>query len=223
MCGRYALAVDGRALREAFRTVDSLPWRPRYNLAPSQEVPAVRLGDRGRELVLLRWGLVPRWAEDPRFGWRTVNARAETVDRKPAFREAFRRRRCLIPATGFYEWRRLDGRKQPYHVARRDGGLMAFAGLWERWTGPGGERLESCTIVVTDAPPPLAAVHGRMPVILGEADHDRWLDPAADPRVLRGLLRPCPAGRLAWWPVSARVNSPAQDDPAFLEPVEAGA
>lgn len=223
MCGRYVLAVDGRTLREAFRTVNALPWHPRYNVAPGQEAPAVRLGEGGRELVLLRWGLVPRWAEEPRFGYRTINARAETVDRKPAFREAFRRRRCLIPATGFYEWRRLDGRKQPYHVARRDGGLMAFAGLWERWTGPEGGPLETFTIVVTDAPRPLAEVHGRMPVILDEAARDRWLDPQADPSALKGLLRPYPARCLTWWPVSTRVNSPTHDDPALLEPVEAGA
>lgn len=220
MCGRYVVAADGEALARAFGLRRPLPWRPRYNVAPSQEVPAVRAGPEGREGVLLRWGLVPPWAEDLRFGYRTINARAETVDRRPAFRAAFRRRRCLLPATGFYEWQRLNRHKQPYLVRLRDRELFAFAGLWERWVGPEGETVESCAIIVTDAPPPLARVHDRMPVILDPEAHEAWLDPeAADLQALKALLRPYPPQRLAWWPVSTRVNNPRQDDPSLLEPV----
>jgi len=218
MCGRYLLTSPVDLLRQLFRFMERPNLGPRYNIAPTQEVPIVRLtreGD-GRELITARWGLVPYWADDLKIGNRLINARAETIERTPAFREAYQRRRCLVPADGFYEWRRAGKQKQPLLIRRRDQAPFAFAGLWERWRQPDGQILRSCTIVTCPPNALVAEVHDRMPVILAATDHARWLDPAAGEG--RALLRPCPAEWLEAVAVSPRVNSPAHDDPECLAP-----
>ncbi len=221
MCGRYNLIADAQAFIDAFQVINRLDWRPRYNIAPSQEVPAIRQETEGRKAVLLRWGLIPHWAKEEKFGYRTINARAETVHTKPAFRSAFKRRRCLIPATGFYEWRKLNRHKQPYNIRLKDRELFAFAGLWEHWQSPEGAEIESCTIIVTDANEVLKPIHDRMPVILDPDQYDSWLDPQLqDPEILKPLLKPYPSERLEYWPVSRRVGNPANDDPSLVEPLE---
>jgi putative SOS response-associated peptidase YedK len=182
-----------------------------------QEVPIVRVAASGaRELVAVRWGLVPRWAKDPAIGSKMINARGETVASKPSFRTAFRRHRCLIPANGFYEWMpAADGRKQPVLIAMKDGSVFAFAGLYERWLTGDGEPLDSCTILTTDANDLLRAVHDRMPVIVPADQYARWLDPAQDGP--QALVAPYPSAAMTWWPVSSRVNSVRHDDASLLE------
>jgi putative SOS response-associated peptidase YedK len=177
-------------------------------------VRLARGGDR-RELILVRWGLVPYWADDPKIGNRLINARAESIEKMRAFREAYRRRRCLVPADGFFEWRKVGKRRQPLLFRRRDRAPFAFAGLWERWQQPEVGVLRSCTIVTCPPNALVAPVHDRMPVILAQAEHDAWLSPETDGRT---LLRPCPADWLEVIPVSSRVNSPANDDPDCLAP-----
>ncbi|HEY7510907.1 MAG TPA: SOS response-associated peptidase [Vicinamibacteria bacterium] len=228
MCGRTNLTVTPEELAEAF-ALDEVPsLAPRYNIAPTQPMPAVRVdaSRRKRRLSLLRWGLVPHWAADPKIGARMINARSETAARLAAFRDPLRERRCLVPASGFYEWRRAEKSRQPYLLRRRDGKLMALAGLWDRWRpAPGdprhAEAIESCTILTTPANELVARLHDRMPLVLDPADYDLWLDPAVrDPERLAALLRPFPAEEMVAIPVSPRVNSPDNDDPALLEPVE---
>lgn len=228
MCGRYSLTTPMEALRQLF----DFPERPnlaaRVNIAPSQEVAAVRLeeGEVGaRHFVSLRWGLIPSWApsgaKEPGIGNRTINARAETITEKPAFRAAFRRRRCLIPADGFYEWKSERGRKQPYRITLMDGAPFAFAGLWERWEGPGGDAgIESCTIVTTEANARLRAVHHRMPVILAPEAYDLWLDPETPGAQVQALLGPAPSEWFTCFRVSPKINNPAHDDPALIEPLD---
>jgi putative SOS response-associated peptidase YedK len=220
MCGRFLLITPVDELRQLFLFDQRPNLPPRFNVAPSQPVPIVRLvADKSaRELVLARWGLVPFWAEDVKIGSKMINARVETVQRLPAFREAYKRRRCLIPADGFYEWQTIGETKQPMLIRRRDLAPFAFAGLWERWQAKGGEPIESCTIVTTTANRTLAPIHGRMPAILAPADHGRWLDPAGDGQA---LLRPAPEDWLEAVPVSMRVNSPRNDDAACIEPAAA--
>ena len=212
MCGRFSLKTPSKVLAKAFKIeVPTLPLR--YNIAPTQQVAAVRSRPDGRELALLKWGLVPSWAKDASIGSRMINARAETVAEKPAYRWAFRRRRCLVPADGFYEWKREGGSKQPYHFRMRDEQPFAFAGLWERWRGELGEVIDSCTIITTEANELLAPVHDRMPVILPPEAYDTWLDDEfTDALALGGLLRPYPAEAMERFPVSTRVNSPKNDD-----------
>lgn len=195
-------------------------FAPRYNIAPSQEVAAVRMGAQGRELVMLRWGLVPFWARDAGSGYRMINARAETVASKPAYRAAFRQRRCLIPASGFYEWKAVSGGKQPYFIGLQDQGLMAFAGLWECWQSE-ENRIESCSILVTDANECVRSVHDRMPVILDPQAFGPWLDPAnRDLASLQSLLQPYTGREMTVYPVSRLVNSPQNDAPRCIQRVE---
>jgi putative SOS response-associated peptidase YedK len=218
MCGRYELHSQPAAIALAF----GLPWppdvAPRYNIAPMQQVPVVRVNARGeRELVQVRWGLVPRFASDPSIGARMINARAETVATRGAFRHALARRRCLVPADGFYEWQVLAAGKQPVHVARRDGAPFGMAGLYERWRSPDGEVLDTCTILTTRANALLRPVHDRMPVIIAPADYARWLD--ASRQDIDDLLAPAPDEALRAQPVSTRVNAVRNDDAALIEPV----
>ena len=229
MCGRYSLTTPVEAVRKVFDFPERPNLAPRANIAPSQDVAAVRLasgesGEVGRRFVWLRWGLIPAWAKDPAIGNRTINARAETVAEKPAFRAAFRERRCLIVADGFYEWKTEAGGKQPYRIRLVDGGPFALAGLWERWAGPhGGEAIESCTIVTTEANARLRAIHPRMPVILAPDAFDPWLDPETPGAEAEALLVPYPSEALTHYRVSPRLNSPANDDPALIEPLDAPA
>ena len=218
MCGRYELHAHPAAIALAFGLPAPLEFAPRYNIAPMQQVPIVRVNAHGaRELAMVRWGLVPRWAKDPAIGAKMINARGETVRDKPAFRTAYRRHRCLVPASGFYEWQAREGAKQPMHIAMRDGAPFAFAGVAERWLGPDGEPLDTCAIVTTEANGLLAAVHERMPVIVAPADYARWLDPTiADPG---DLIAPYDADAMRYVPVSTRVNAVRHDDAALIEPV----
>jgi putative SOS response-associated peptidase YedK len=193
---------------------------PRYNIAPSQPVAAVRAGEGGaRELTLLQWGLIPSWAKDPAIGSRMINARAETAAEKPSFRAAMKRRRCLIPASGFYEWARVGAAKQPFFIRMKEGRPFALAGLWEQWCGEDGSELETCAILTTSPNEMTAKIHPRMPVIIAPGDYGRWMDPANEkPGTLEPLLRPYPAGEMEAHTVSRHVNNPRNDEPACIEP-----
>lgn len=232
MCGRYAFYTPIEAVTRLFGVSEAHTGelQPRYNIAPTQEVPIVRLSPffeapppaAPRELALARWGLVPFWAKDLKIGNRMINARGETVATKPAFRAAFRNRRCLLPADGFFEWRSTAAGKQPWYIHAAGGELLAFAGLWELWNPPeGGAPVASCTIITTGANRFMRELHDRMPVILDAAGRDAWLDPATPPGALQSLLAPPPEDALEAWPVSRRVNSPFNEDAALLEPVRA--
>jgi putative SOS response-associated peptidase YedK len=224
MCGRFTLSSPPSVLARLF-LLDQEPQQlaPRFNIAPTQKVAAVRGSEEPghRRLDLLQWGLIPSWSKDPKIGSRMINARAETVAERPAFRAAFRRRRCLIAADGFYEWVRRGPRKQPYHIRMRDGSPFGFAGLWERWQGPEGDPIESCTVLTTTPNELLKPLHDRMPVILAPGDHAAWLDPDQhEPGPLRPLLRPFDPAAMEAYPVSLRVNNPGNDDPRCIEPLE---
>jgi putative SOS response-associated peptidase YedK len=221
MCGRYTLRKPVGEIAEAFDLEEVFEYPPRFNIAPTQDVPVVRIGSEGagRGLGLLHWGLIPAWADDPAIGNRMINARAETVATKPAFRHAFKAKRCLVVVDAFYEWRKLDGRKQPHLIHLKDDRPFAFAGLWESWN-KGGEPIESCTIITTEANELMAPIHDRMPVIVPRSAYDLWLDPAVkDPKRLQPLLVPFPADEMDAYPVSTLVNSPKNDVAQCIEPV----
>ncbi len=221
MCGRYNLITDAQALIDFFEVANSLDIQPRYNIAPSQDIVAVRQHQDHRVLSWLHWGLVPSWAKDKTIGHHTINARAETVAEKPAFRAAFRKRRCLIPATGFFEWQVTNGHKQPYNIRIGNGKLFAFAGLWEHWEPNGQAPVESCTIIVTEANDAVAPIHDRMPVILHPDTYDTWLDPNYQKKeALKALLQPCPTHWINAYPVSTHVNKPQNDDAACITPLD---
>ncbi|HEV3007271.1 MAG TPA: SOS response-associated peptidase [Pirellulales bacterium] len=213
MCGRFTLRTPASDVAKEFGLIDVPELFPRYNIAPTQDVAAVRLDEAGgRELAMLRWGLVPSWADDSSIGNRMINARAETVAAKPAFRRAFAKRRCLIVADGFYEWAKEDGGKQPY-LFTVDRGPFALAGLWELWRG-----VDSCAIITTTANGLMARFHERMPVILPRDGYAVWLDPEfADLDHLQSLLRPSPAEGMSAQPVSRVVNNPKNDVPECCE------
>lgn len=218
MCGRYELHSQPAAIALAFGLAAPPALQPRYNIAPMQSVPIVRVAANGaRECVDVRWGLVPRWAKDPAIGAKMINARGETLAEKPSFKMAFRRHRCLVPADGFYEWQQLpDGRKQPVRITLAAGGPFAFAGLTERWIAPDGAVVDTCTIVTTDANSLLRAVHVRMPVIVPPPDYERWLDPAHEGP--QDVIAPYPSEAMAYYPVSTRVNAVRNDDATLIEP-----
>ena len=226
MCGRYTLTVPLSNLVDAFEvTPPAFEFHPRYNIAPTQEVPIVAQDKRGRRMGLLRWGLVPSWAKDPAIGSRLINARSETAAEQPAFRRAFKTHRCLVPADGFFEWKKVVGAsggtdtKVPYWIHMADGDPFAFAGLWERWEGDPNAPLHTFTILTTQALPEIQEIHRRMPVILPSEVWNRWLDPGTGAEDLSFLLRPFEAGdRLMAHPVSTLVNSPRNDLPACIEP-----
>ncbi|MEZ5934249.1 MAG: SOS response-associated peptidase [Alphaproteobacteria bacterium] len=223
MCGRFMLKTPIGEIADLFG-LDSAPvLPPRYNIAPSQDAAIIRRTESGtRELALAQFGLVPPWAEDPKTGYKMINARGETVDRLPSFREAYRKRRCLVPTDGFYEWQALDpsgkGPKQPFVIRRPDEKPFAFAGIHERWRSKDGARvIESFAIVTTSANQRLRPVHPRMPVVLDAGAWERWLDPATDGRP---LLRPCPEDWLSAVMIGPRINRPAHDDPSVLAPMD---
>jgi putative SOS response-associated peptidase YedK len=221
MCGRYTLRVPVEKLGEEFSLEENgMELQPRYNIAPTQEVAAVLETGGRRHLELLRWGLIPAWADDPAIGSRLINARAETAPEKPSFRSAFKNRRCLVVADGFYEWKREADGKQPYYVRMERGRPFAFAGLWESWTAPDGEEVRSCAIITTEANRLMAPIHNRMPVILPPDHYSPWLDEdlrEAEP--LRELLRPYERDDLEAYAVSRHVNRPANDDEGCVEPL----
>jgi putative SOS response-associated peptidase YedK len=225
MCGRLTLSTPAQVVAEFFGLTSAPQLEPHFNIAPSQPVPVVRQrAETGaRVLEMRRWGLVPFWTKDPRIGNRLINARAEGVAERPAFREAFRKRRCLVPADGFYEWQsRGRGPKQPYHVHPARDPLFAIAGLYERWQGPEGESIDSCTLVTTEANARMRAIHPRMPVLLDPEAWSSWLDPALeDPERLLPLLGPSSPETLTLHPVGLRVNDLRHDDPECIRAVPA--
>lgn len=214
MCGRFALYSDPFALAHRFSAEAPPDLCPRYNVAPTQNILMLREESDKRHFALARWGLIPHWAKAMNIGYTTINARAETVYHKPVFRDAFRRRRCLIPADGYYEWQVIPGSKakQPWFIVLRNRLPMAFAGLWERWQNPEGEDLESCCIFVTDVNELMRPIHDRMPVILAPGNWEGWLASAAkDAKALQSLLKPYPVDDMDAWQVSTKVNSPKND------------
>jgi putative SOS response-associated peptidase YedK len=218
MCGRYTLKTPVDSLVEAF-DIEEYPSSitPSYNVAPTQEVAAVVEEDETRKLEVFHWGLIPSWAKDPAIGNKMINARAETVSEKPSFRKAFKARRCLVLADGFYEWQKTDNGKQPYHVKMADGSPFAFAGLWETWNN--GEEICSCTVITTEANALMSEIHHRMPVILHPEDYGMWLDPDfEEEEPLTSLLKPYPADAMEAYAVSRRVNKPSNNEPSVLEP-----
>jgi putative SOS response-associated peptidase YedK len=222
MCGRYLITSSPEAFRRLFRYEEQPNFPPRYNVAPTQPVPIVRLVDGKREFALVRWGLLPYWVKDPRTFTLLINARGESVNEKAAFRNAMKRRRCLFLADGFYEWTSAGGRKRPYVVRPKDGGPVAFAGLWESWMGPNGEEMETAAIVTTAANREIASLHDRMPVILPPEAFDLWLDCAnVDHRTAEALIMPTRDGLLDAYEVSPAVNHVANDNPQLLEPFTA--
>jgi putative SOS response-associated peptidase YedK len=228
MCGRFARRSTQQVLADWFGVeLEEMPWfAPSYNAAPQSIQPVVRLNrDSGhREFTLERWGLVPFWAKDAKPGYSTFNARAEEAAAKPAFREALKKRRCLVPADAFYEWQRPgpaadSTTKQPFAIALKSGEPYAFAGLWERWQPKEGAALETFTILTTDPNQVMGPIHNRMPVILEPRDYDRWLEPGDPARPPVDLLRPFPAEKMLAWPVSSRVGNVRNNDPQLLEPI----
>jgi putative SOS response-associated peptidase YedK len=219
MCGRFTLKVKPKELEaDPFHVADAPDLPDRYNIAPSQAVAVIRQDGDVRRLALLRWGLVPHWEPTSEKPKAFANARAESADARPVFRDAFRRKRCLIPATGFYEWRAAPGKpKQPHLFRLPDGRAFAFAGLWDEWAGPDGEPVQTCAILTTAANGVVKPVHERMPVILPPGDFDAWLDPEQAPATAKKLLRPYP-GDMASYLVSRWVNDARHDDPRCLEP-----
>ncbi len=222
MCGRFTLTDPDANLAVQFNLSGIPDLQPRYNIAPTQPVAAVRVVAEGtiREMVMLHWGLIPFWAKDPKIGSRMINARSETAAEKPAFRTAFRQRRCLVVADGFYEWQKTNGTKQPFYIRLRDARPFAFAGLWEHWKGPDDRVIESCTLLTTQPNDLLRQVHNRMPVILKPKDYDLWLDPQIQKaELLQPLLLPYPPEEMDAYAVSRYVNSPDNDTAKCIEPL----
>jgi putative SOS response-associated peptidase YedK len=222
MCGRYSITSPPEAMIRLFRIAGAVPNFPaRYNVAPTQDVPAVVQDAGARALAMLRWGLIPSWAKEGAKP--LINARGESVADKPSFRAAFRRRRCLLPADGFYEWHRPDGGpKTPYNIRLKEDGPFAMAGIWDLWTSPDGSELATCAIITTEANKTLAPIHHRMPVILAPEDWSAWLEtPETRARDVLPLLRPAPDDLLEAYPISTRVNRVANDGPELIEPARA--
>jgi putative SOS response-associated peptidase YedK len=224
MCGRYRLSRRKQIIEEHFDSVSGEEdWSPRYNIAPTQPVPIIRQNPKEpvRQIALVRWGLIPSWAKDMSGAASMINARSETASTKPAFRDALKSRRCLVPGDAFYEWQRTGKTKQPFCFEVCDGQLFAFAGLWERWKDPSGTWVKSCSILTTTANAVTSAVHDRMPVILDPCNYDLWLDPGmTNVDAACDLLKPYDADLMRSYPVSARVNSVANDDVECSAPVE---
>jgi len=219
MCGRFTLSKSSEVIASAFQLNEIPQLQPRYNIAPTQPVAVILRKPEDSELQFqqLRWGLIPSWAKDPSMGARLINARAETITEKPAFRSAFRHRRCLVVADGFYEWQRQEHKKQPYYFRLQNGQPFAFAGLWERWQSPDGEEIQSCTILTTEANDLVRHTHDRMPVILDSKDYDLWLEPAVqNTEPLQQLLRPYQSEAMTSYAVSTKVNNPANNTPECI-------
>ncbi len=222
MCGRFALEDDGSAVAQQFDLVEVPELAPRYNIAPTQPVAAVGLKPSGeRGLTHFHWGLIPSWSKDTKMASRMINARSETAAEKPAFRAAYKRRRCLIPMSGFYEWQKLEGgQKQPLYIHPQDEALFAAAGLWERWESADGSEILSCTILTTAANELMEPIHDRMPVFVQADDYDLWLDSDAPLPAVQSLLKPYPSARMAAYPVSTYVNSPRNEGEACIRPLD---
>jgi putative SOS response-associated peptidase YedK len=220
MCGRFVITSAPEALRKLFGYIDQPNFPPRYNVAPTQPVPVVIVENGKRQFRLMRWGLIPAWVKDPRGFALLINARAETVQDKPAFKNAIRRRRCLIPADGWYEWSQADARKRPYFIHRYDGQPFGFAGLAETWIGPNGEELDTVAIVTAAAGADMGTLHSRVPVTIAPGHFERWLDCTGEDAgdAMRVLAAP-PERDFAWHEVSTRVNRTANDDAQLILPI----
>ena len=219
MCGRYAITTAPEAIRALFRYREHPNFPPRHNVAPTQPIGIVRMTDGYREYALVRWGLIPSWVKDPRAFSLVINARGESVNEKPAFKNAMKYRRCLVPADGFFEWKREGEKKRPWFVRHRGGGPIAFAGLWENWIGPNGEEVETAAIVTTTASRSISHIHDRMPVILPPEAFDFWLDPKVDALTAAAAIAPAPDAEIEAYEVSSAVNRTANDTPALVEPL----
>jgi putative SOS response-associated peptidase YedK len=224
MCGRYSQRQSAKIIAQAFQVNDVPTLEPRYNIAPTQSVPTVlqTSASTNRQFKMLHWGLIPSWAKDPKMGAKLINARAETVAEKPAFRSALRQRRCLVLADGFYEWQQQEQKKQkqPFYFRLSDERPFAFAGLWEHWKGEDGKEIESCTLLTTEANELMQPIHNRMPVILDPKDYDLWLDPEVKkPELLQPLLHPYRSEEMTAYPVSTVVNKPSNDNAECIERV----
>jgi putative SOS response-associated peptidase YedK len=220
MCGRFTQRQPTARLKKVFRVEEVPEVEARYNIAPTQNILGVRQSPDGREMTYLKWGLIPSWAKNTSMGAKLINARNETVAEKPSFREAFKRRRCIIPADGFYEWQRTTSGKQPFFFHMRDDRPFGFAGLWERWEGTGSEAINSCTILTTAANEVLRPVHDRMPVILHPEDYELWLDAdTRKPDLIEGMLLPYPAEEMVGYPVSTSINSPRSQGEQLVEQI----
>jgi putative SOS response-associated peptidase YedK len=220
MCGRFVITSPPAAVRQVFGYAEQPNFPPRYNIAPTQPIPVVILENGARHFKLMRWGLIPAWVKDPRNFSLLINARSETVLDKPAFKNAIKRRRCLIPADGYYEWQTAGGRKRPYFIHRGDGALFGLAGLAETWVGPNGEEQDTVAIVTAPASRDLAVLHHRVPVTIGESDFERWLDGLNhDADSVMALLVGPEVGEFAWHEVSTRVNAHANDDAQLTLPI----
>lgn len=223
MCGRYQLQAEAGRLAELFRALHvegAGLLVPRYNIAPGTPVLIVRDTPIGRRIEHVRWGLVPGWADDPKIGYKLINARSETAAEKPGFRGAMKYRRCIVPVSGFYEWKKINSKtKQPHHVTVEGADVFGLAGLWELWQDPAGNELETCAVLTCAPNEMMADIYGRMPVILDPNQYDRWLDPDNQDAVkAAGLLRPYPADRMAAWPVSTYVNKAGNEGERCIEP-----
>jgi putative SOS response-associated peptidase YedK len=222
MCGRFVITSPPAALRQIFGYLEQPNFPPRHNIAPTQPIPVVIVEHGARHFRLMRWGLLPAWVKDPRKFTLLINARSETVKEKPAFKNAIKRRRCLIPADGYYEWQAAGKLKRPHFIHRRDGAPIGLAGLAETWIGPNGEELDTVAIVTAPASADLASLHHRVPVTIEPGDFDRWLDCGADDaETAMALLRPPAEGEFAWHEVSTRVNRVANDDAQLILPITA--
>src|SRR5215210_4696642 len=220
MCGRFVITSAPAALRQIFGYVEQPNFPPRHNIAPTQPIPVIIVENGARHFRLMRWGLLPAWVKDPRNFSLLINARAETASERPAFRNAIRRRRCLVPADGYYEWRATENGKRPCFIYRRDGAPMGLAGLAETWIGPNGEELDTVAIVTAPASTELAPLHDRVPVTIAPEDFDRWLDCGAeDAEAVKALLVAPREGEFVWHEVSKRVNRVANDDPQLILPI----
>lgn len=224
MCGRFVITSPPAALRQIFGYVEQPNFPPRYNIAPTQPVPVVILENGGRHFRLMRWGLIPAWVKDPRKFTLLINARSETIRDKPAFKNAIKRRRCLIPADGYYEWQDAGGRKRPFFIHRRDGSPVGFAALAETWMGPNGEEMETATIVTTNANSTLRPLHDRMPVVVPPDAFDLWLNTGeVDDKTAEGIIRPAPENLLLRHEVSTAVNRTANDNPTLIDRLDVSA
>ena len=216
MCGRYVLSAEPELVQQEFNLAELPPLASRYNIAPSQPVPVIT-NESPAELTIVQWGLIPSWAKDPKMAFKMINARSETAHEKPSYRAAFKRRRCLIPTTGFYEWIKTEDGKQPYFIHRNDKDVFSFAGLWEVWRNPEGDEVWTCTILTTNANEKIKHLHHRMPVILEGDARDAWLDNASESDELRAIMQPFDSDKVDYYPVSKSVNNVRNDNPTLVE------
>ncbi|MFO7543457.1 MAG: SOS response-associated peptidase [Thiobacillus sp.] len=221
MCGRFALKTPASQLASHFKLDEAVEVAPRYNIAPGTDIPTIRHSPEGKRVMhLLRWGLVPHWAKDPSISNKLSNARGETVAEKPSFRDAFKRRRCLVPADGFYEWKAEGKLKQPYYFSMKDGAPFALGGVWESWRAPNGDVLRTCCLITTEPNEIMLPVHDRMPVIVSPENYEQWL--TGEPADAQSLIKPYPVEDMQAWAVSRRVSRSGEEGDDLVKPADPG-